>query len=113
MEWAGMIAVLCVVLSAVGFYFSVGLADHWWLAWLAPIPVLWLVFDLNQRWWVVFVGAWLAFCLGETNTLLAYGGVIPLPVLVLANAGPALLFATAALGARYVYGAMDRTHAMA
>jgi apolipoprotein N-acyltransferase len=98
-----MIAVLCVALSALGLYFCMGLADHWWLAWVAPIPVLWLAFDLTRGWLLVSAGALLAFVLGEANLLWAYGGTIPVPVLVLAIGGPALLFATAVLGARSVY----------
>jgi len=39
-----MIAIVCTFLTAIGFYFSIGLGDQWWVAWLAPIPVLWLAF---------------------------------------------------------------------
>jgi hypothetical protein len=35
-----MTAIACALLSAVGFYFSTGLGEQWWLAWIAPVPVL-------------------------------------------------------------------------
>ena len=31
-----MTAIACALLSAIGFYFSIGLGEQWWLAWLAP-----------------------------------------------------------------------------
>ena len=49
-----MIAVVCVALSAIGFYFSMGLGDQWWLAWLAPIPVLWFAFGETKPWPIFF-----------------------------------------------------------
>jgi hypothetical protein len=39
-----MVAIACVILTAAGCYFSFGLGPAWWLAWFAPVPVLWLVF---------------------------------------------------------------------
>jgi hypothetical protein len=35
-------ALLCVLLTAAGCYFSFGMGHVWWLAWLAPVPVLWV-----------------------------------------------------------------------
>jgi apolipoprotein N-acyltransferase len=94
-----------------GFYFSIGLGDQWWLAWLAPIPILWLAFgDTKGR--SMFAAAWLAFALGGSNILRAYGGTIPVPVVILAIGRLALLFATAVLGARQVYRAFGPVAAM-
>ena len=53
-----MTAIACALLSAIGFYFSIGLGEQWWLAWLAPVPVLWLAFG-ETKGWQVFIAAWL------------------------------------------------------
>ena len=96
-----MIALLCAALTAIGFYFSAGLGDQWWLAWLAPIPILWLAFG-DAKGWQAFLAAFLAYALGETSILRAYGGVMPVPVMFLAIGGPALCFAFAVSGARRI-----------
>jgi apolipoprotein N-acyltransferase len=106
-----MIAVVCVLLSAAGFYFSLGLGDQWWLAWLAPIPVLWIAFG-KARPWPTFFAAWAAYGLGGASILRAYAGAMPAPVLVLAIAGPALLFALATIGARQAQRAFGPYAAM-
>jgi apolipoprotein N-acyltransferase len=96
-----MIALLCAALTAIGFYFSAGLGDQWWLAWLAPIPILWFAFG-DAKGWQVFLAAFLAYALGETSILRAYGGVMPVPVMFLAIGGPALAFAFAVIGAHRI-----------
>ncbi|HEY2033993.1 MAG TPA: hypothetical protein VGH02_09945 [Rhizomicrobium sp.] len=106
-----MIAIVCALLSAIGFYFSIGLGDQWWLAWLAPIPVLWFAFG-DAKWWKVFAVAWVAYALGSTSILRAYAGTLPLPILVLAICGPALLFVFPVMGARRVQRAFGDIPAM-
>jgi apolipoprotein N-acyltransferase len=96
-----MTAMVCALLSGAGFYFSLGLGDQWWLAWLAPIPVLWLAFG-DAKTLNVFAGALCAMALGASSILRAYGDSLPFLVLVLAMVAPALLFAGAVLGARLV-----------
>jgi apolipoprotein N-acyltransferase len=92
---------LCTLLSAAGCFLSLNLGEAGWLAWIAPIPVLWLAFGPMQTPLVVFL-AWLAYALGATNLLEAYAGSLSVPVLLLSIGGPALLFASSALGARLV-----------
>jgi apolipoprotein N-acyltransferase len=100
-----MIAVACTLLSAAGFYFSLGLGSQWWLAWLAPIPILWLAFGESKT-WAAFLASWAAFALGGTSWLRAYAGVLPGAVLILGIGVPALMFAVAVTGARR----LQRTH---
>ena len=97
-----MIAAACALLSGLGFFLSIGLGDEWFLAWLAPIPVLWLAFG-QQRSWREFAAAFGAYAIGGANCLPAYWGAMPPAVLILAIAGPALLFASAIGCARLVY----------
>lgn len=106
-----MIAVACAVLSAVGFYFSVGLGEQWWLEWVAPIPVLWLAFG-DSRWWAVLFAAFVSVALGASNILRAYAGLLPTVVLVAAIAAPALWFALSVLGARHVQRRLGDVSAM-
>ncbi|HEV2268271.1 MAG TPA: hypothetical protein VGR92_02335 [Steroidobacteraceae bacterium] len=94
-----MTALICVVLTGVCSYFSFGLGHAWWLAWVAPVPVLWLVFGETAS-WKAFLAAWAAFALGLTSLERAYGGVLPAPVLALDILSGSLLFAVAASGAR-------------
>ena len=93
-----MIAILCALLTAIGFYFSIGLGDQWWLVWIAPIPVLWLAFGKTKS-RTVFFSAFLGYALGALNILPAYAGAMPF-VVVLAIGGPALVFAGSVMGAR-------------
>jgi apolipoprotein N-acyltransferase len=106
-----MTAVLCTLLSAAGFYFSLGLGDQWWLAWLAPIPILWLAFG-ESKGWTVFLAGLAAMSLGWTSILRAYWGAMPVPVLLLAIFGPSLLFAASVTGARRVQRAFGPVPAM-
>lgn len=94
-----MTALICVVLTAASSYLSFGLGHSWWLAWLAPVPVLWLIFGETAP-HKAFLAAWAALALGLTSLERAYGGVLPAPVLALDILLPSLLFAVAASGAR-------------
>jgi apolipoprotein N-acyltransferase len=106
-----MIAIACAFLSAIGFYFSLGLGDMWWLAWIAPVPVLWLAFG-DENPWTVFVAAFAAMALGATSILRAYAGLLPVPVLVLAIGGPALMFSGSVMGSRRVQRTLGPVAAM-
>ena len=100
-----MIAIVCTLLSAAGFYFSLGIGSQWWLLWIAPVPVLWLACGESQP-WVALTASWAAFVLGVSNLLLVYGGIIPLPVLAFFLIAPGLLFAVAVMAARLVRRAL-------
>jgi apolipoprotein N-acyltransferase len=96
-----MAAIVCVILTAFGCYSSFGIGDVWWLAWLTPVPVLWLIFGKFQR-SKAFLAAWAAFALGLTSPLQAYLHVMPGAILARNILLPSLLFAFAAMGARRV-----------
>lgn len=59
-----MIAVLCALLSGAMFYLSQGTADLWYLAWLAPAPVLWLAYGDTPNRQLVF-SALAGFVIGQ------------------------------------------------
>ncbi len=106
-----MIAIACALLSAVGFYFSTGLGEQWWLAWLAPIPILWLAFG-DTKPLTVFLAALAAAALGASSILRAYAGVLPIFVLVLSLGVPSLTFAISVMGARSVQRKLGPVAAM-
>lgn len=106
-----MTAIICALLSAAGFYFSVGLGDQWWLAWLAPIPVLWFAFG-DTKPWPIFFAAFAALALGLLNLLRAYGGVLPTPVLILSIGAPSIAFAASVVGAARVQRRLGGVPAM-
>ena len=91
----------CTLLSALGFYFSIGLGEQWWLAWIAPVPVLWLAFGESSA-GVAFPAAFLAAALGGCSYLRAYLGLLPSVVLATVILSFASTFALSALGARRV-----------
>ena len=106
-----MIAIVCALLSAIGFYFSVGLGNQWWLAWLAPVPVLWFAFGETKP-WPIFFAAFAAMALGLLNLLPAYGGLLPTPVLVLSIGAPSIAFAASVVGAARVQRRLGAVPAM-
>ena len=97
-----MIAIACALLSAIGFYFSTGLGEQWWLIWFAPIPIMWFVFGDTNR-WQAFFAAWATYALGAASIIVAYGGTIPAPLLALGMLGPGLAFAGSAMAGRRVF----------
>ena len=86
-----------IALSAVGWWFGGGLHPWWWLAWLAPLPVLWLAPRVPARW--AALAAFAAYALGGMDQWHYLHGVIglPLPFDLYAIAAPALVFALCTL----------------
>ncbi len=82
---------------------SFTLANHfagaWWLAWLAPVPVLWLAFGQTNP-MTVLATALGAAGLGAAALALPYLGVVPEPALGAAIALAAIGFAVCVMGAR-------------
>jgi apolipoprotein N-acyltransferase len=60
-----VLVAVCLVFSAVLFYFGTGLAPWWPFAWLAPIPVLWLAPRISG--WAAFLVAVFAYAAGGLN----------------------------------------------
>jgi apolipoprotein N-acyltransferase len=96
-----MVVVLCALASGAGFYFSTGLGAIWFLAWLAPIPVLWLAYGETSG-WKIGLAAWSAGAIGALNLLPAYFGLLPTAALAMGIVVTGLVFALPVMGARFV-----------
>lgn len=94
--------VICCALSALGFYFSLGLGEQWWLAWLAPVPVLWFAYGPASSRASAMVSL-AALALGLSSLLRVYAGLLPAGVLVAAMLGPAALFVLCVQVSRGLY----------
>lgn len=96
-----MIAVLAAVLSGALFYLSQGLDDLWFLAWFAPVPILWLAYG-KTPWWQVMAASLVAYLAGEIYAVQCYG-MLP-PIVLLAVVGPlTVAFLLAVAFGRVVY----------
>jgi apolipoprotein N-acyltransferase len=93
-----MTALLCAAASAIGFFLALGTADAWLLAWLAPIPILWLAYgERSSR--QVAASATAAYFVGQLGMLSPYRTAMG-PVVFAIAMVPALAFTGAVLGAR-------------
>lgn len=63
---------IATVISAIAFYFSTQFHSIYWLAWLAPIPVLLIAYWHRSRWWQVIPMAFIAYFIGSLNIIVAY-----------------------------------------
>jgi apolipoprotein N-acyltransferase len=82
---------LATAASAAAWYFGTGLHPHWFLLWLAPLPVL--LAAPRLRAWPAFGAAFLAVAIGGLNLWSYLRELTPLPITLLAILGPALAFA--------------------
>jgi apolipoprotein N-acyltransferase len=92
-----MIALLCALAGGGLFFLSTGLGTIWPLAWIAPVPVLWLAYGARPN-WQILLASFTAYAIGELNLLEAYGVMAPMIAVVIAIS--ASIFAGAVLFAR-------------
>ncbi len=97
-----MTALLCALVGGAMFYFGFGLDNVWWLAWLAPAPILWLAYGDAPR-WQIFAAAFAACIAGQVYAVQSYWGQLPVALLAGIMAGVSLLFAVASVLARRAY----------
>jgi len=94
-----MTALICAVLAAVMFYLSQGLNDVWGLAWIAPLPLLWLAYGETPR-RHLFGASLVACAAGQIYLLQCYWGMLPWFALALMILGLGMVFAMIMLGVR-------------
>jgi apolipoprotein N-acyltransferase len=93
-----MIPILCALASAVALFLAHGTADVRLLAWVAPIPILWLAFGREPGRRVALLAA-ISYFVGQAGMLWPYYSALGF-VVVIAAAIPALAFAAIVLAAR-------------
>lgn len=97
---APRVPLFCAFLSGGAFFLSTGMGEVWWLAWFAPMPVLWLAFGKTHP-MVALFAALAASLLGSLNLLPAYYGVTADATLAAGIALTAIAFAASVMLARY------------
>jgi apolipoprotein N-acyltransferase len=97
-----MIALACALLSGVMLYLSQGLNEVWWLAWIAPLPLLWLAYgfetDRGSR-WRLFAASLAAWAAGQIYLVQCYWGVLPWFAIAPMIVGTSAIFALTVAGA--------------
>src|SRR5271169_4148520 len=88
-----LLAVVAVIATSTALYFGTGLHPVWWLAWIAPVPVLLMVARASGK--LAFVGALIASVSGSLNLWHYLRGVLGLPIgiVLIITVLPALPFA--------------------
>jgi apolipoprotein N-acyltransferase len=97
-----MIALACALLAGVMFYLSQGLNGVWWLAWIAPLPLLWLAYGPETETaprWRLFAASLAAFAAGQAYLLQCYWGVLPWFAIAPMIVGTSAIFAVTVAGA--------------
>lgn len=94
-ERPGLSRVLWTVLlgAAAGgvLRFATGLMPMGWLAWVAPVPVLWLTLSIERR-WLANLAAFIASAVACSNYVHYFSLVMPLSAVVLATFGQTLVW---------------------
>jgi apolipoprotein N-acyltransferase len=106
-----LIAILCAAASALAFILALGTGDVWMLAWLAPVPVLWLAFggDSALR---IGAAAAAAYFVGQLGMLWPYRTAMG-PLAFAVAVVPALAFAATVLATRLASRRLPSTTAAA
>jgi apolipoprotein N-acyltransferase len=102
----------CVLTSGLAFGLSTGVFDFWPLAWLAPLPILWLALRVSPR--QAAIAAYLSSALGQLGHLPILLEVLPPASIATAMLLPPLAFAAIVVAARAVALRLDlRLYAVA
>lgn len=88
---------VATLMSALGFWFGTGLDPIWWLAWLAPLPVLWLATRVSAG--AAALSAFAAALIATGNQWHYVHDLIrlPLAVVILSTCAGTLIFTLAVL----------------
>jgi apolipoprotein N-acyltransferase len=97
-----MIVLLCAAVSGAMFYLSQGVDAVWSLAWIAPLPLLWLAYDEASQAprWPLFLAGLFAFAVGQFYAIPVYGAAMWITVSVMILGGGAAFGAVLLLARR-------------
>jgi apolipoprotein N-acyltransferase len=88
-----MLTAVLTLISAAAFYLSTGLGEFWLLAWLAPLPVLWLAHARTPR--AAAIPAAIAWFAGSLNLFSYLSRVMPGAIVLILLMAPAIVFGLA------------------
>jgi apolipoprotein N-acyltransferase len=94
-----MRSLVCALVSALLFFLALGTPNAWPLAWIAPVPLLWLALG-HDAWPRIALASLAGYALGELGMLWPYLGVIGAAAFLVALA-PAVAFALIVLATRF------------
>jgi apolipoprotein N-acyltransferase len=89
------LVLIAATLSAAAFFFGTGLHPLWFMAWLAPLPVLMIAPRVTR--WQVVAASLLGYCVGSLNMWSYYRLLVPPAVLLLSVVGPGIMLAVSVL----------------
>jgi apolipoprotein N-acyltransferase len=92
-------AIVCALASALAFFLALGTPNAWPLAWVAPVPLLWLALG-HESWRRVALASLAGYAIGELGMLWPYVGAMRAALLV-AALGPAVAFTLVVLATRF------------
>ncbi len=82
---------LVILSSAICYFWGTGFNEIWLLAWVAPLPILWLGLKEN-RLTIVFISAFLAYFLGGLNVFYYLNTPLPVYLLIFGQFQSAIFF---------------------
>ena len=102
----------CVLATAIAYALSTGLVNLWPLAWVAPLPILWLALRVSGR--QAALAAFLAYTLGRIGNLPVVLAILPPAIVLVTTLAAAVAFASMIVLARAVALRLDlRLYALA
>src|SRR6516165_1926574 len=81
-----------ILVSGFGWYLSTGLnGDHWWLVWVAPVPILMIIPEVTKQkaFWIAFI----AYLIGRLSWVPYLNSVLPRLMVIIFTLSLPLLFA--------------------
>lgn len=94
-----MTALLCAIASAIAFFLALGTPNAWPLAWIAPVPLLWLALG-HESWRRIALASVAGYALGALGMLWPYFRAVGGGVVFAAALAPAIAFALVVLATR-------------
>lgn len=92
---------LAALFAGAALWFGVGLQPPWWWVWLAPAPLLWLAYTI-ERTAHARIAVLIATSMAATHYVPYFRLAMPLPAVVMAACGIALVWYAVVMGARRI-----------
>jgi apolipoprotein N-acyltransferase len=94
-----MVAV-CILLTALFYFFSIGFYDIWWLVWIAPLPLFTIALRTNAI--TTAISGFIAYLLGSFNVLNYISTALPIDNILWGSLTDAVAFAIVITVSRFI-----------